>query len=198
MATLDGAARARTRPPVAVRADARRPGRGGPDGRRRRPPADVGRGAALARRSRGPSRTRIAPRRSTTTRSSSSRRPAGAATRSRTGPARATRAATTSRTGSDGRTRRSGPAPTPSMVRRGAGTRPGSTATSPPWRPATAARRRRRRAARRMSTRPRRPPRRAILGLRLDTGLPLAAASEPPLERVVRLGARGRAGLGHR
>ena len=78
-------ARARARPPVALRADARRPGRRGPHRARRRPPADdAGRPALARRRAARPGRGPARPR-STTTPSIAWPRPAGAATRSATG-----------------------------------------------------------------------------------------------------------------
>ena len=174
-------ARARARPPVALRADARRSRRGGPDRPRRRPPADDGRRATLARRPRDRHRTRIAPRRSTTTPSIGWPTTAGTATRSATGPARDTRAVTTSSTGSAGRTRRSVPARTRSTGSPDAGTRHASTATSAALTPSD-------------GSDPRFPPGESepidpvtaaaetvILGLRTDRGVPLAAAHEPPL-----------------
>ena len=99
----------RARPPLALRADARRPRRRGLDRPRRRPPADDRRRPPLARGARpapgrGSGRRPVPPRRP-----SPGRATAGAATRSATGRGPATRAGTTSSTGSGGRTRRSGP-----------------------------------------------------------------------------------------
>ena len=108
--------RARARPPVALRADARRSRRRGPDRPRRRPPADDAPAPDAGAHRRDRHRTRIARRPSTTTPSTGWPTTAGTATRSATGPARATRAATTSSTGSGGRTRRSVRARTPSTA----------------------------------------------------------------------------------
>ena len=83
-----GGPRARARPPLALRADARRPGGRGPHRPGRRPPADDGRRPPLARRRAAGARTRIAPPASTTMPSTGSPTPAGAATRSATGRAR--------------------------------------------------------------------------------------------------------------
>ena len=126
-----GGARARARPPVALRADARRPGRRRADRPRRRPPADDAGRASLARDGpagpgRGPRRGRVPPRRPSPGRGRLAR-----LRDQQLGAARATRAATTSSTGSAGRTRRSARARTRSTARRGAGTRRASTATSP-------------------------------------------------------------------
>ena len=60
-------ARARARPSVAVRPDPRRSRRRGPHRARRRPPADDAGRSPLARRRAPATRTRIGPRRSTTT-----------------------------------------------------------------------------------------------------------------------------------
>ena len=125
-------------------------------------------------------RTRIGRPRSTTTPSIAWPRTAGGGTRSRTGRDPATRAGTIWRTGSGARTRRSGPGRTRSTARHGAGTPPASTATSRPLRrpmgiagPAA----RRLRANRRGTA----AAEAAVLGLRTDRGLPLAAADGPPL-----------------
>ena len=161
------------RPPVAVRADAGRSGRGGPDRPGGRPPADDVRGAPLARggasaAGRGPGRGAV-PLRAV----DGSRPPGSAATRSRTGLGPATRAGTTSRTGSapyeavgpgahafDGATRRWNAARLDGYLAR---------AHPPPSRPC-------RRAARRRWTPRPPPPRTLILGLRLDTRHPVRAA----------------------
>ena len=144
-----------------------------------RHPAPVDGGPALDR-----ARTRIAPRRSTSTprrvwrqgwhgyEISNWARPD-------------TRAGTTWSTGSAGRTKPSGRARTPSTVRRGAGTRPGWMAI---WRPSP-----------RPTAAPQLPPGGAetldaataaaesiILGLRTDRGVPLAATHEPPFDEAFR------------
>ena len=200
---LDGdarrGARARPRPPVAVRADPRRPRRRGADRPDRRPPADDRRARAAGARSRpARARTRTAPRPSTTTPSCAWPRPASAATRSATGRGRATRAGTTWPTGSAGRTRRSGPGAHAfdGATRRwnaarldgyvGALTRP--TGRRPRCRP----------VARRPSDATAAAAEAVILGLRLDTGVPLAAAQRAAARRRLRLGARRRAARRHR
>ena len=179
---------ARARPPVALRAHARRSGRRGADRPRGRPPADDRRRATLARDGADRHRTRIAPRPSTTTRSTVWRTTAGAATRSATGHGQDTRAATTSSTGNAGRTRRSVPARTPSTGRRGAGTRPGSRAISPRSHQPTAASRACRRAAPSRSMRPRPPPRRSSS----DCGRIAASRSPPRMSRPSRTRSAGR------
>ena len=75
MATLDAALELGAGPPVALRADARRPRRGGPDRPRRRSPPDDAWAPVAGARSRGPARTRIARPPCTTTRSCAWPRP---------------------------------------------------------------------------------------------------------------------------
>ena len=109
-------ARARAGPPLALRADARRPRRRGPDRSRRRPPPDDARRPPLAgdrpaRAGRGPGGRRVPPRGRP-----ARRRPGSTATRSATGRGRATRAGTTSPTGAGSRTRRSARARTRSTA----------------------------------------------------------------------------------
>ena len=152
-------------------------------------------------RERGPARarTRTGPRRSTTTRvDRARRRPASAATRSRTGrrPGHESRhnlgllAAPAVR---GGRAR----ARTPSTARRAAGTPPGSTAT---WRRSP-------RRRRRLSSRRAEPSRSTPATAAAEAVDPRTAAGHGPAargrdataaRRRVRLGARGRAGRGHR
>ena len=175
---------ARARPPVAVRADARRPGCGGAHGRRRRPPPHDRRSPALARpRTPRPGRRScrgpVPPRRAIAWPPM-----AGAATRSATGRGPATRAATTSCTGSAGRTRRSVRGRTPSMAPHAAGTRRGSTAT---WRRSprpTGASRACRPGAAEAIDHATAAAEALILGLRTDRGVPVEAATDPSFEPV--------------
>ena len=180
--------RPRARPPVALRPDARRPGRRGahrPDGR---PPADDARAPALARRPPGRARTRTGPPpQYHHAVASARRRRAGAATRSPTGRGPATRAATTSPTGSAARTRPSGPGAHAfdGSTRRWNAARLDGYVAALAGRRLTPRCRRAAQSARRCAA----AAEAAILGLRLDTGVPLAAA-RAAARRPVRLGAR--------
>ena len=174
-------ARPRARPPLALRPDARRPGRRGPDRPRRRPPADHAPARVAGATSARPARTRIAPRRSTTTPTIACRGRLRTATRSATGRGPVTRAGTTSPTGSGGRTRRSGPG---AHAFDGV-TRRWNAARLDGYLAALAPADGRRAACRRVARRPIDPATAAaeavILGLRTDRGVPLAAPHEPPL-----------------
>ena len=167
-----GRARARARPPVAVRADPRRSRRRGPHRADRRSPADERRALAAggrARRTRQDEDRAAAQYRHAT---DAWRRPAGAATRSATGRDPATRAGTTWSTGSGGRTRRSAPARTRST----ASTRRWNAARLDGYLGGAGARRRRdaRSPAGRLGDRSMRrppPPRRSSSALRTDRGI---------------------------
>ena len=195
--TLDAALAPRAGPRLAVRADARRPGRRGHHRRRpattcrRRAGARRWRDARASRAGRGPRRRRVRARRSAARRGR-----APLATRSPTGRGPATRAGTTSPTGSAGRARPSGRAPTPStastpaLERGPAGRLPGRAAPadgSAPSLPPGGSRGR--------STPPPRP--RPSSSPCAWTRAALAAADEPPLGRAARLGPRRRAHRRH-
>ena len=194
-----GGARARARPPLALRADPRRPRRRGPDRPERRPPADDRRARAAGARRPDPPRTRTAPR----------PQYHHAVHRLAADGWRGYEISNWARPGHESRhnlvywERRPYEAVGPgrARVRR----RDPALERGPPRRLPGGARRRRTASA------PRLPPGGAetldpataaaeavILGLRTDRGVPLAAAHEPPLGGRVRLGAGRRAARRHR